>query len=153
MPLIASHLSPAHIVLDAPCASKKHCLEALARVFEAQNQLPFTQGLDALLAREHMGSTALGEGVAIPHGRMKGLKTALCAVLRLAKPIEFDAPDGQPVDLLLALMVPQNATQSHLDLLGELAEMLSDETFRTQAHAAPDAASLMALFAAWQPAT
>ncbi|MFZ9492195.1 MAG: PTS sugar transporter subunit IIA, partial [Burkholderiaceae bacterium] len=102
-------------------------------------------------ARERLGSTGLGAGVAIPHGRIKGLKQALGAFVRLAKPLPFDAPDGQPVSLVFFLLVPEHANQEHLELLSELAEMLSDERFRDGLNQAPDRSEAHRIMQGWQP--
>jgi PTS system nitrogen regulatory IIA component len=106
---------------------------------------------DALFARERMGSTGLGHGVAIPHGRIKGLKDALGAFVRLAQPVPFDAPDGNPVSLVFVLLVPEKANEKHLQILSELAQMFSDKALREAMSRAPDAAALYELIAAWQP--
>ena len=107
--------------------------------------------LASLAARETLGSTGLGQGVAIPHGRIRGLKQALAAVVRLVEPVAFDAPDGRPVALLVALLVPEHATQEHLELLSELAQMLSDRDLRTELLTEPSAAALRSRIAAWEP--
>jgi hypothetical protein len=86
----------------------------------------------ACLRAERLGSTGLGHGVAIPHGRIKGLKAPMAAVFQLANPIGFDAPDEQPVGLLIFLLVPEAATQKHLEILSEIAELLSDASLREQ---------------------
>ncbi len=85
---------------------------------------------DSLFAREKLGSTGLGQGIAIPHGRIKGLKEAVGAFVRMKQPIPFDAPDGQPVNLIFVLLVPDRATDLHLQILSELAQMFSDKPFR-----------------------
>ncbi|MDR6853942.1 PTS system nitrogen regulatory IIA component [Variovorax guangxiensis] len=107
---------------------------------------------DSLFARERLGSTGLGHGVAIPHGRIKGLKSPMAAVFQLANPIGFDAPDEQPVVLLIFLLVPEAATQKHLEILSEIAELLSDAGLREQIKSSNDAAQLHALIAGWQSA-
>jgi PTS system nitrogen regulatory IIA component len=106
---------------------------------------------DSLFARERLGSTGLGHGVAIPHGRIKGLKDALGAFLRLGAPVPFDAPDGKPVNLVFALLVPEQATERHLQVLSELAQMFSDRPLRDAMSAAADPASLHQLISTWQP--
>ena len=106
---------------------------------------------DSLFARERLGSTGLGRGVAIPHGRIKGLKEALGAFARLAQPVPFDAPDGMPVNLVFALLVPEHATEKHLEILSELAQMFSNRALREAMTSAPDAAALHRLISAWQP--
>ena len=107
---------------------------------------------DSLLARERLGSTGLGHGVAIPHGRIKGMKAPMAAVFQLADPIGFDAPDEQPVVLLIFLLVPEAATQKHLEILSEIAELLSDAALREQIKSSTDATALHALIAGWQSA-
>jgi PTS system nitrogen regulatory IIA component len=89
--------------------------------------------------------------VAIPHGRIKGLKNPLAAVLRLQQAIAFEAPDDEPVSLLIFLLVPEAATQRHLEILSEIAEMLSDRDLRERLKSEPDAATLHRLISEWQP--
>jgi PTS system nitrogen regulatory IIA component len=105
--------------------------------------------VENLLARERLGSTGLGHGVAIPHGRIKGLKEAAVAVLRLRAGTRFDAPDGEPVALFVFLLVPEAATPAHLEILAEIAEMLSDRAFRATLMACPDAQALHRAIAGW----
>jgi len=97
---------------------------------------------DALAARERLGSTGLGHGVAIPHGRSTHVDEARAAFVRLAEPVDFGAGDGQPVDLVAALLVPAHFTDQHLKLLAELAELFSDAALTTALREAPDAAVL-----------
>ena len=111
-----------------------------------------SRGNDTLLQRERLGSTGLGHGVAIPHGRIKGMKAPMAAVFQLADPIGFDAPDEQPVVLLIFLLVPEAATQKHLEILSEIAELLSDAALREQIKSSTDAVALHALIAGWQSA-
>src|SRR5574337_734686 len=106
---------------------------------------------DSLFARERLGSTGLGQGIAIPHGRIKGLKEATGAFLRLATPVQFDAPDGKPVSMLFVLLVPEQANEQHLQLLSELAQMFSERHFREALSSAPDSAAIHDLFANWGP--
>jgi PTS system nitrogen regulatory IIA component len=120
-------------------------------VFAAASHLDRARIRASLADREAMGSTGLGQGVAIPHGRMRGIKQAIAAVIRLARPVEFDAPDGRPVGLLVALLVPEHASQEHLEILSELAQMLSDPELRGGLQADPTAAGLLARVAAWAP--
>jgi PTS system nitrogen regulatory IIA component len=96
-----------------------------------------------------LGSTGLGHGVAIPHGRIKGLKAPMAAVFQLANPIGFDAPDEQAVGLLIFLLVPEAATQKHLEILSEIAEMLSDSNLRENLKLSQDAGALHQLIATW----
>ncbi len=106
---------------------------------------------DNLFARERLGSTGLGHRVAVPHGRIKGLKAPLAAFVRLAEPIPFESPDGEPVNLLIFLLIPDHVTQQHLEILSEIAEMFSDEAFRTALTTAPDAATVHARLITWSP--
>jgi PTS system nitrogen regulatory IIA component len=100
---------------------------------------------DSLFAREKLGSTGLGQGIAIPHGRIKGLKEATGAFLRLTAPVPFDSPDGKPVSLLFVLLVPEQATEQHLQILSELAQRFSDRVCREALSAAPDAMTVLQL--------
>jgi PTS system nitrogen regulatory IIA component len=106
---------------------------------------------DSLFARERLGSTGLGQGVAIPHGRIKGLKDAVGALVRVAQAVPFDAPDGGPVSLAFILLVPEKATEKHLQILSELAQMFSDRELRQNLATVADAATLHQLVSAWQP--
>lgn len=147
-------LTPARIRAGTSVTSKKRLLENLAALLVQgldgnQEQAVF----DNLCTRERMGSTALGHGVAIPHGRCAQLGTATGAFVRLAEPVDFGAADGIPVDLVFALAVPQHFTHQHLVLLAELAEMFGSESFRTQLRTAPDAGTLYRLLSDWQPAS
>ena len=105
----------------------------------------------SLLSREKLGSTALGRQVAIPHGRIKGLKTALGMLVRLTSPIGFDAPDALPVGLVFVLLVPAQATDLHLQILGELAQVLGDADLRQKMIRASDAQQVMQMLTDWQP--
>jgi nitrogen PTS system EIIA component len=151
MSLVAKLLSPAHIALDLPVSSKKRLFEQAGLLFENQHGVARSLVFDSLFARERLGSTGLGQGVAIPHGRIKGLKEARGAFLRLAQPVPFDAPDGNPVNLVFVLLVPEKATEKHLQILSELAQMFSDRSLRELMARAADAEALYQLIAAWQP--
>ena len=146
---IAKLLPPENVVVGLEASSKKRVFEQAGILFENQHGIARSTVYDALFAREKLGSTGLGQGIAIPHGRIKGLKEARGAFLRLATPVQFDAPDGKPVSHILVLLVPEAATEHHLQLLSELAQMFSDKTFRERLGAAPDAAATHALFATW----
>ncbi len=151
MSLVAKLLNPSHVVVDLPVSSKKRLFEQAGLLFENQDGIARGVVFESLFARERLGSTGLGQGVAIPHGRIKGLKDAQGALLRLAQPVPFDAPDGQPVGLAFVLLVPEKATEKHLQILSELAQMFSDRTLREAMARAPDAAALHELITAWQP--
>jgi PTS system nitrogen regulatory IIA component len=151
MSLVAKLLSPSHVVVDLQASSKKRLFEHAGLLFENQDGIARSLVFDSLFARERLGSTSLGQGVAIPHGRIKNLKDALGALLRLAQPVPFDAPDGRPVSLAFVLLVPEKATEKHLQILSELAQMFSDKALREALAQAPDAATLHQLVTAWQP--
>jgi len=121
-----------NIVLDLPASSKKRAFEQAGLLFENHNGLERAAVFDSLFAREKLGSTGLGEGVAVPHGRVKGINQSVAAFVRLANPVPFDAPDAKPVNLMLFLMAPENAAQQHLDILAELAELFSDDALRAR---------------------
>jgi nitrogen PTS system EIIA component len=148
---IAELLPEAHILLDVEATTKKRLFEQIAQLFEAHAQLPRQLVLDSLSARERLGSTGLGQGIAIPHGRIKGLKHTLGGFVRPHQPIAFDAPDGRPVAQVFVLLVPEQATEEHLQLLSELAQMFSDKSFRDRVAAATDASGLHELFSSWVP--
>lgn len=147
---IVSLLPSTNVVAGLEASSKKRVFEQAGLLFENNQGLARSAVYDALFAREKLGSTGLGLGVAIPHGRIKGLKQAIGAFFRLAVPVQFDAPDGKPVELIFILLVPESANEQHLQLLSELAQMFSARAFREQVLAAGDAVALHALFAAWQ---
>src|SRR6267154_6653630 len=124
---IADLLPESNIVLDVEATSKKRLFEQIGQLFENHAQISRSVVFDSLTARERLGSTGLGQGIAIPHGRIKGLKQALGAFIRPQQPIPFDAPDGRPVSQVFVLLVPKHATEEHLQLLSELAQMFSDK--------------------------
>lgn len=151
MNLVSPLLKPANVLADFDTSSKKRLFEQAGQMFQASHGVSGTEVFDSLFSREKLGSTALGYGIAIPHGRLKHLKETACAFLRLKTPADFDAPDQQPVDLVFILLAPAAATDVHLQILGELAAMFSDEDFRARLRAAPDAAGLHRLITEWTP--
>ncbi len=149
---LASILSPAQVLAQVDVTSKKRAFEEAGLLFENLHGLSRALVTDSLFSRERLGSTGLGHGVAIPHGRIKGLKAPLAAVFQLAQPIGFDAPDELAVNLLIFLLVPEAATQKHLEILSEIAELLSDSTLRGQLTSSTDAQQLHSLITGWQSA-
>jgi PTS system nitrogen regulatory IIA component len=147
MKSIVQLLPESHILLDLEASSKKRVFERAGELFEASNDIAHSLVFESLIAREKLGSTGLGQGIAIPHGRIKGLKQATGAFIRLSDPIDFDAPDGRPVSQLFVLLVPEQATEAHLQILSELATCFADRQFREKLSIAPDAAAVLALFA------
>lgn len=151
MNLVSKLLAPSNIVVALDASSKKRVFEQAGLLFENHQHIARSQVFDSLFAREKLGSTGLGQGVAIPHGRIKGLKEAVGAFIRLSTPVQFDAPDGKPVTLLFVLLVPEQATEHHLQILSELAQMFSDKGFRDSLTGAPDPESIFGLFSSWEP--
>ena len=149
---IADLLPETNIALDVEATSKKRLFEQIGQLFENRAQIARSVVFDSLFARERLGSTGLGQGIAIPHGRIKGLPRALGAFVRPLQPIPFDAPDGKPVEQVFVLLVPEQATEEHLELLSELAQMFSEKTFREQVATATDAIGIHRVFSAWAPA-
>ncbi len=139
-------LPAGHVLLDLEAGSKKRVFEQAGLLFESNVGIARSVVFDSLFAREKLGSTGLGQGIAIPHGRIKGLKQAVGAFLRLATPVPFDSPDGRPVSMLFVLLVPEQATEEHLQILSELAQRFADRGFRENLAAAADAAAVTALF-------
>jgi PTS system nitrogen regulatory IIA component len=148
---LAAILPASNVLVDVEAASKKRVFEQAGLLFENQHQVARSIVTDNLFARERLGSTGLGHGVAIPHGRIKGLKNPLAAVLRVQQPIPFEAPDEEPVLLLIFLLVPEAATQRHLEILSEIAEMLSDRELRERLRVEPSAEGVHKLIAGWEP--
>jgi len=119
--------------------SKKRLLDQAAQMAAATcKDLSEQQIFDALVARERLGSTGIGEGIAIPHCRLPQCEQAFGVLLRLAEPIDFDAIDGKPVDLVFALLVPEEATEEHLQVLAMLARNFNEESYRSALRCAPD---------------
>lgn len=132
--------------------SKKRVLEQMSQLIATgQNELSQDQIFDSLISRERLGSTGLGHGVAIPHARVKDSEKTLAAMIKLNQGVDYDSPDQKPVDLLFALLVPENSTEEHLQLLAQLAQMFSDENFVSRLRAANDAGTLLQTLRSWQP--
>ncbi len=140
------------IACDFQATSKKRVLEELSALIAASTaDLTQTEIFDSLVGREKLGSTGLGHGVAIPHGRMKGRDRATAAFIKLEHGVDFDASDNRPVDLLFALLVPEHFTNEHLDLLAQLAEMFDNEEFCNKLRTSHDNGQIMELMRHWQP--
>ena len=117
---------------NVEAASKKRVLEQLGqRLAESVPELTQDLVFDALLERERLGSTGLGKGIALPHARMSQVTQAIGAFITLPEGVDFDAIDSSPVDLAFAMLVPEEATDEHLQLLAKLASMFSDNAFCT----------------------
>jgi PTS system nitrogen regulatory IIA component len=147
---IAKFLTPDRVTCRQDSSSKKRALESLSKLLA--NDLPgFTDGeiFDSLIGRERLGSTGLGKGVALPHGRMKGLDTPVAALLTLVQGIDYDAIDNQPVDLLFALLVPEESTDEHLKILAQLAAMFSNDDFCSGLRKCTDSKEALDLISHW----
>lgn len=140
MNLMSRILPVQNVVLDLAVTSKKRAFEQAGLLFENHHGIARTTVFHSLIARERLGSTALGHHIAVPHGRIKGLKDPCAAFIRLADPVRFDASDGRMANLLFFLLVPETATQLHLDLLAEIARLMSNPALRQSLTIETDAA-------------
>jgi len=142
----ANFIVATRIDCDCKAASKKRVLERVGELLatSAPNLSP-EEIFEQLLERERLGSTGLGHGVALPHARLKGINQACGVLVRLEAGVDYDAIDGQPVDLVFGLLVPHDATQEHLQLLAKLAALFSKESFRNQLREVKDCEEVMTL--------
>jgi PTS system nitrogen regulatory IIA component len=122
---ISALLSPDRIFIDTDISSKKRLLEFIANTVATQYDLPQSALYNNLLDRERLGSTGLGKGFAIPHARLVDLDSTIACFIRLNQPVNFEAPDDQPVDLVFTIIIPENATDEHLKILSSLAKIFS----------------------------
>ena len=148
---LAAILPVEQVLVGVDATSKKRAFEEAGLLFESLHGLSRALVTDSLFARERLGSTGLGHGVAIPHGRIKGLKSPMAAVFQLAQAIGFEAPDEQAVKLLIFLLVPEAATQKHLEILSEIAELLSNANLRDKLISSDSAPGLHQLIDNWSP--
>lgn len=144
-------ITPERVVSDLDVNSKKRALETISDILTKGDNLLVSHDIcESLIAREKLGSTSIGSGVAIPHGRLKNADKAIAAFAKLDHGIDYDAVDNQSVDLIFALLVPENSTQEHLNILAEIAEMFSIEQFREKVRQCKDAESLCLLLQNWK---
>ena len=144
--LISDLLSPESIRCDVHSSSKKRLLEIISEELARNNEdLSAREIFESLCARERLGSTGLGKGVAIPHGRIKGNRPIRASFIRLKKPLPYDSLDGEPVDLLFAMTVPENCGEDHLKLLAHIAELFSDPELLQELRNAENPGSLLKL--------
>ncbi|MCP3687957.1 MAG: PTS IIA-like nitrogen regulatory protein PtsN [Gammaproteobacteria bacterium] len=122
---ISALLSPERIFINTSITSKKKLLEFIASQVSSQYQLTESELYNNLLTRERLGSTGLGKGFAIPHARLPDLQAAIGLFIKLDKPINFEAPDNQPVDLVFTIIIPDHATDQHLQTLSALARVFA----------------------------
>ena len=149
---IADILEPQRILCQASLTSKKATLEALSKLLaNADKTLNYGEIFDCLIAREKLGSTGLGHGIAIPHGKLQYNRQALAAFIQLQEGIEYGAADQHPVDLIFALIVPEHATDEHLDILPRLAETLRSPKTRDKLRMASDIKTLYTILVGAKP--
>jgi PTS system nitrogen regulatory IIA component len=149
MNALTNLFTPDCIALDISANNRASAFAAAGELFAKQSGIDAGSVVEFLNAREDLGSTALGAGVAIPHGRVKGLKQPSAALMRLQNPIEFSAPDSEPVSILIFLLVPEKATQQHLEILSSIAQMLSDTDTRQTLLTATDPIKVCELLQHW----
>jgi nitrogen PTS system EIIA component len=147
----AKHLPPSHVLLDLDVSSKKRLFEQIGLLFENENGIARATVFDALFAREKLGSTGLGHAVAIPHGRIKGLRDTLAVFIRTKEGVPFESPDTENVRLVFAMLVPEHANEQHLNLLSELAEAFSDTDFRDKLIVEKSSIGAHDLLSSWTP--
>lgn len=146
-------IDPERIAYDVDVSSKKRALETVSDFLVKggnSNDLVSHDVCESLIAREKLGSTGIGCGVAIPHGRLKNTDKTLAAFIKLHKGVDYDAIDNQAVDLIFALLVPEHSTEEHLQILAEIAEMFSNEEFRNKLREAKDPEALWNLLKNWK---
>lgn len=139
MNFLSQILTPQRTVCRVAEASKERLFETIARIFcDDQQSLPYDEVLDRLIAREKLGSTGMGQGIAIPHCRISHCTKPLGSLLTLKEAMPFSAPDDVPVDLLFVLLVPVHAHQEHLDILANIAQLISQADICERLRASPD---------------
>jgi len=150
---IAELVTKDHIVLDVDAASKKKALEYISDILSREQQ-DVTAGeiFDCLIGRERLGSTGVGRGIAIPHCRLKGNQNTLAVLVRLQQGIDYDSIDSKPVDLIFAMVVPEDASEEHLKTLARLAKMFSDAELVEKLRQADNATAIHDILAAGEPA-
>jgi len=146
---IAEFLPVEDILLDVDVPTKAELMDEIGRHMQRVHAMAPESVALSLSHREQIGSTGLGEGVALPHARVKNLDRVQVAYMRLKSPIPFDSPDGKPVSDVLVLLVPKQATEEHLTILAEAAQMLSDRRFRWRLHLCKNLLEVKRLFEAW----
>ena len=143
---ISDILSPKNVLLNIECNSKKATIELLAKnLADSNNGISQVEIIDCLTAREKLGSTGLGNGIAIPHGRLKYCKEAIASFVKLNNGVDYEAVDKIPVDLVFALIVPQESTDEHLNILAILAKTLSNQETISKLRKSKNQAEIFAL--------
>jgi nitrogen PTS system EIIA component len=149
---LASILDAEDVLVDVIAATPLRLFAQAAEVFARHPSIGKTSVVtETLIERERLASTCLGHGVAIPHGRLKGLRSTVAVVMRVREPLHFGGPDDEPVSLFVFLLVPEMATQRDLEILGEIAEMLSEKDVRERLKHEDDAGTVYATITGWVP--
>lgn len=149
MSALSQYLETRDILLNVQVTSKLQLFEIIGKHMMTAHGVPADSVASSLQRRELAGSTALGNGVAIPHARVKELGRIRLVYARLAPALDFDTPDSQAVSDVVALMVPAPATQDHLDVLAHVASLFSDQNFREALHACLDPIQVKEVFERW----
>ena len=150
---LGNFISPEAVVASLKIKNKKQLLTELAARAAPMAGLPEREIFDVLLQRERLGSTGLGNGVAIPHGKLVGLKQIVGLFVHLAEPIDFESVDGEPVDIVVLLLAPEGAGADHLKALARISRLLRDDAAVKKLRASEDAAALYALLTEGEPAS
>ena len=146
---LAQLFTSKEVLLDLDVQDQAALFAVVGQLVQEHHGLTAATVVDGLTAREQLGSTGLGEGVAIPHARIEGLSDALAAIVRVNAPIAFDAPDGKPVGYFFVLLAPAQATEQHLHILNDVAQFFADEQFRQQIDMAKSQEEMYRLFSTW----
>ena len=144
-------LAPQRVLAGAQASSKKRALELVSHLLAETSDATPQEIFESLTARERLGSTALGYGVALPHGRMKRITATRGAFVQLIQGVDFSAADRGPVDLLFAIIVPEHCTEEHLQLVAQIAELFSNEAMRNQLREAKETSALFDALTCWTP--
>ncbi len=148
---VSEFIQPERVLCNVDANSKKRAFEALSQLISEDCEgISANDVFDSLIAREKLGGTGLGYGVAIPHGRLKNINSTRGAFIKLKTGIDFDSIDKKPVDLMFALLVPENAEEEHLQTLALLANMLNDEALRDKLRHATTADEIQETLNNWQ---
>ncbi|RKP48465.1 PTS sugar transporter subunit IIA [Trinickia fusca] len=147
---LAKLIPPSHVLIGLEVASRRALFDEVAVRVERLDGIPASAVIRGLEEREAMGSTGLGQGVAVPHGQIKGLHRVIVLYVRPVTPISFDSPDGLPVSDVVVLFVPEWANTTHLHLLADVAQCFCDRDFRERLHACRDPQAVCRLFSEYQ---
>ena len=150
MSQVAKIFSANDVLLDLDVNNKQALFDVVGKLWEDHNVIKASEVISSLHGREKLGSTGLGLGVAIPHARVESLATPTAIFVRTKKALEFDSPDGAPVNLFFFLLVPADATEQHLQVLAEIVEMLANAKFREHLQSCDNPAHAHELFVKWK---